>query len=57
MGKMIKRALGLLAVAGFLLGLAGCKTVDERDTNIPWSQPKDWEQQAPGMPPLNSGRY
>lgn len=38
-----------ILLAGASLFFSGCETKQPEDSQIPWSQPADWEGQVPGM--------
>jgi len=53
--KFLSLLLIMLIGAGGLL-LTGCESASPEESNIPWSRPKGWEGQAPGMGDIAPGR-
>ncbi len=47
------RVMVAFAVAALFLGVIGCQTPQDRDSQMPWSTPQDWESSPmlPGMGP------
>lgn len=39
----------MLLLALGMFGLSGCFNANEDDSEIPWTRPQSWENNAPGM--------
>lgn len=47
--RSVLRLSLLLALLLSCLGLAGCFDANVDDSEIPWTRPQTWENNAPGM--------
>ena len=54
MKTLFNRCWVVLAVAGTVLGLAGCRTGGDDLSERPWNTPKSWENGLPSA--LTEGR-
>lgn len=49
MKAFLKKLFFSLLLLGMAAGFAGCFNADVDDSEIPWSRPQSWENNAPGL--------
>ena len=49
MKSLIKKFLFLALLGSMALGFSGCFNADVDDSEIPWTRPQSWENNAPGL--------
>ena len=47
--RILKQLLFLLSVIGLTVLFTGCFNADVDDSEIPWTRPQSWENNAPGL--------
>ncbi len=47
--RIVKKLLFLLFLTGISAGFTGCFNADVDDSEIPWTRPQSWENNAPGL--------
>jgi len=51
----MKKFVALLLIAALSALASGCITGHSGESSLPWSRQADWENQIPGMGPVNGG--
>lgn len=49
MNKKLAKFFLALSLALIAAGFTGCFNANEDDSEIPWTRPQSWENNAPGM--------